>query len=185
MSQYVEDEDDETFSQNLVGGGGVKQTNRLLTPPPLPPNRKQRVQGADVIGELMMAFEAPAAAAFAAALNRVFASAEAQRAAGDPNWWRMAEAALAALGSNADVMVEYWQQGRESELDLASFLGSLLLDYCSQAEFPFLQARALWLASKVGLGPGGGGVSVVTGTTWLSCHLKLTLAHNAHFRLWT
>lgn len=41
VSQYVEDEDDETFSQNLVGGGGVKQTNRLLTPPPAPSLQSQ------------------------------------------------------------------------------------------------------------------------------------------------
>jgi hypothetical protein len=52
-----------------------------------------------LVDELLEAFEAEAVGALAGALRRRLGEGAAARAAGDPRWWRAAEAAALAVGS--------------------------------------------------------------------------------------
>lgn len=110
-------------------------------------------QGADdLLGELMLIETvgeefamAAVAALLGGALRRLEESA-AMRAAGQPDWWRIHEAALFALGRCADEILELVERGHVS-FDVASFLQTILLPDLAIDTSPYLLGRALWLAA--------------------------------------
>jgi hypothetical protein len=64
------------------------------------------------------------------AVQRVVVQANSARDAGDVNWWRQLEAALASVGSQADDVVECTQEevdaGKPAPVDIGSLLSNVV-----------------------------------------------------------
>ena len=71
------------------------------------------------------------------------------QAAGEEEWWKLREAALLAVGSVADPLLEA-PGSSDRDFDLASFLNSCLAEDLSASTPPYLLGRALWVASRYG-----------------------------------
>ena len=77
------------------------------------------------------------------------------QARGEPVWWKLREAALLAVGTVSEPLLEA-PGAADSDFDLASFLGNVLAeDLQPQAPGgpllpppPFLAGRALWVAAR-------------------------------------
>eukprot|EP00124_Ichthyophonus_hoferi_P002966 Ihof_evm7s229 gene=Ihof_evmTU7s229 len=66
----------------------------------------------------------------------------AARANGDPNWWKISEASLVALGHMSDLVED------DSQGELSTLLRTVYSQHLTNCNSPFLQGRALWLASR-------------------------------------
>jgi hypothetical protein len=92
------------------------------------------------------------AATIGTAVPRVVESANAARDAGDANWWRALEAALAAVGAQAEAIAEVVQDeaeaGKPSPIDVERLLTGVVPALLRLRECPFLQGRAFVFASQ-------------------------------------
>lgn len=97
------------------------------------------VSGQHAVGE--ESGSAVIAAVFEAA-RRTLEASEAQRQAGNGEWWKGSEAALYAVGQVSDVSED------SSELSELVGLVQAVFGHYLQVDAPYLQGRALWLAGR-------------------------------------
>lgn len=84
-----------------------------------------------------------------------------RQARGEAEWWKLREAALLAVGSVSERLLEA-PGGADCDFDLASFLANVLAEDLPQqhngssagaaAAPPLLAGRALWVAARCGTG---------------------------------
>lgn len=101
-----------------------------------------RVSGQDVLLSLGAEFEGKFLAALSEALTRHVNVAEAEKGAGNPNWWKIYEASMLAVGSFASLIIE-----KSDKFNVPQYLSLVrnLMDYQVSA---FLLGRCLWVVSQ-------------------------------------
>ncbi|KAL4070440.1 armadillo-type protein [Scleroderma citrinum] len=106
-----------------------------------------RVAGFEVLYTLLDRSPAQVCTTLQVQLQQAIASSHEARNRGTPNWWKLLEAALAAVGSHAEDILECIDEevesGRPKPLDIEDLLANVYLP-----EFPFLQGRAFVFASQ-------------------------------------
>ncbi|BFF89262.1 importin-9 [Drosophila madeirensis] len=115
--KFVDDEDD----------GGVELTVRMC--------------GRDVLLAINDEFGAKAIQPLQEALGRHFSVAEAEKAANNPNWWKIQEACMDAVHGFRDIILE-----GDSKFDLLNYL-TIVRNLLVHQESPHLVGRALWTLS--------------------------------------
>lgn len=122
-NQYVADEDDVTYSC--------------------------RVSGALLLEELVGAYKMVGIESIINAVNKRIEEATQAKAAGNPDWWKLREAAILAIGSISDSLLEPQYEGNH-KFNLEAFLDNMLSQDIGTGvmEYPFLHARAFSAAAK-------------------------------------
>ncbi|KAH8313820.1 hypothetical protein KR067_012298 [Drosophila pandora] len=115
--KFVDDEDD----------GGVELTVRMC--------------GLDVLLAINDEFGVKAIQPLQEALGRHFNVAEAEKAANNPNWWKIQEACMDAVHGFRDIILE-----GDSKFDLLNYL-TIVRNLLVHQESPHLVGRALWTLS--------------------------------------
>ncbi|MGH0188478.1 UNVERIFIED_CONTAM: hypothetical protein FKN15_029839 [Acipenser sinensis] len=100
--QFVEDEDDDTFSYSV------------------------RISAQDLLLAVSTEFQNESAAALAAAATRHLQEAEQAKNSGSEHWWKIHEACMLALGSVKSIITENVKTGR-IQFDMHGFLTSVIL----------------------------------------------------------
>ncbi|XP_064607438.1 importin-9-like [Liolophura sinensis] len=121
--QFVEDEDDDTFSYSV------------------------RISAQDLLLSLTSEFKSGSARALCAAVSQHMQEAEAAKSAGSQNWWKLHESCMLAIGSVKSEIVHCLQDGK-IQFDINGFLQSVVLADLSNSVSPFLTGRSLWTASR-------------------------------------
>ncbi|KAL1950948.1 hypothetical protein VTO73DRAFT_97 [Trametes versicolor] len=111
-----------------------------------------RMAGFDLLAVLVERAPVPAVTTFQSTIHRVVVESEKARNSGDDNWWRALEASLAAIGSQAedvlDVIDDERESGRAKPIDIESLLTNVIPNFLVLSQFPFLQGRAFVFASQ-------------------------------------
>ncbi|CAA7265862.1 unnamed protein product [Cyclocybe aegerita] len=111
-----------------------------------------RVAGFDLLSCLMERAPAQTTASFQSSITQVVVASEQTRNAGDPEWWRPLEAGLAAIGSQAesvlDCIEDEQESGRQKPIDIDSLLSNVIPPILGVSEAPFLQGRGFVFASQ-------------------------------------
>ncbi|KAF9235123.1 ARM repeat-containing protein [Melanogaster broomeanus] len=111
-----------------------------------------RVAGFELLNTILGRSPAEVCATFQNNLQQILASCQAAREAGVSSWWKPVEAALAAVGSQAEDVLECiedeQESGRQKPVDIGQLLANVIPSLLNQAEFPFLQGRAFVFASQ-------------------------------------
>ncbi|KAF8844142.1 ARM repeat-containing protein [Paxillus ammoniavirescens] len=111
-----------------------------------------RVAGFELLNTILGRSPAVVCATFQNNLEQIIASCRAARDARTPSWWKPLEAALAAVGSQAEDILECLEDeqdsGRQKPVDIEQLLAHVIPSLLNQAEFPFLQGRAFVFASQ-------------------------------------
>ncbi|KAL0575020.1 hypothetical protein V5O48_006949 [Marasmius crinis-equi] len=138
------DEDEETWANNA--NAFVAQEDDDLV------NYSVRVAGLDLLTVLMDRNTAQATAICHNVIQQIVGSSEQARNAGKKDWWRPLEAALAAIGSQAETIQECIEDeedsGRNKPIDIESLLSNVIPSILGQSAFPFLQGRGFVFASQ-------------------------------------
>ncbi|XP_071133365.1 importin-9-like [Mytilus edulis] len=121
--QFVEDEDDESFSYSV------------------------RISSQDLLLSLASEFQAESAPALCAAVTKHLQESEQQKNSGNENWWKIHESCMLAMGSVMNLVVEYVQTGKV-QFDVMGFLQTVVLNDMNYSASPFLVGRCLWAASR-------------------------------------
>ncbi|XP_029791315.1 importin-9 isoform X4 [Suricata suricatta] len=121
--QFVEDEDDDTFSYTV------------------------RIAAQDLLLAVATDFQNESAAALAAAATRHLQEAEQTKNSGTEHWWKIHEACMLALGSVKSIITDSVKNGR-IHFDMHGFLTNVILADLNLSVSPFLLGRALWAASR-------------------------------------
>ncbi|CAI9717889.1 importin-9-like isoform X1 [Octopus vulgaris] len=122
--QFVEDEDDDTFSYSV------------------------RISAQDLLLSLAAEFPNESAPALCQAFTQHIQQAELDKNAGNPNWWKVHESCLLALGSVRNLFVDYLKKGK-LQFDIKHFIESVILaDMAAESVSPFLIGRCLWTGSR-------------------------------------
>ncbi|KAL0068448.1 hypothetical protein AAF712_004526 [Marasmius tenuissimus] len=144
--QYIQmtDEDEDTWANNA--NAFVAQEDDDLV------NYSVRVAGLDLLTVLMDRNTAQATSICHNVIQQTAASSEQARNAGKKDWWRPLEAALAAIGSQAETIQECIEDeeesGRSKPIDIESLLSNVIPSILGQSDFPFLQGRGFVFASQ-------------------------------------
>ncbi|KAH9923163.1 armadillo-type protein [Epithele typhae] len=111
-----------------------------------------RMAGFELLSSLVGRRAAAAVSAFQSTIQRVVGEAEQTRNAGSQEWWRTLEAALAAIGAQAEDVLEALDDERlaerEKPIDIESLLTNVVPSFLVLSQFPFLQGRAFVFASQ-------------------------------------
>ncbi|KAF9225273.1 ARM repeat-containing protein [Gyrodon lividus] len=111
-----------------------------------------RVAGFELLNTILGRSPAEVCATLQNNLQQIIASCQAARDPGVPSWWKPLEAALAAVGSQAEDILECIEDEQESNrqkpVDIEQLLANVIPTLLNQAEFPFLQGRAFVFASQ-------------------------------------
>ncbi|OJT08019.1 Importin-9 [Trametes pubescens] len=111
-----------------------------------------RMAGFDLLAVLVERAPVPAVTTFQSTIHRVVLESEQARNAGSQDWWRALEASLAAIGSQAedvlDVIDDERESGRAKPIDIESLLTNVIPNFLVLSQFPFLQGRAFVFASQ-------------------------------------
>ncbi|KAJ7754965.1 armadillo-type protein [Mycena maculata] len=111
-----------------------------------------RVAGFDLLACLIDQTRAQTAVAFQSTIQEVISSSKQARDAGRRDWWRPLEAALAAIGSQAeaiqDCVEDEQDAGRAKPIDIEFLLSDIVPSVLGLSEFPFLQGRGFVFASQ-------------------------------------
>ncbi|KAI0829067.1 ARM repeat-containing protein [Trametes gibbosa] len=111
-----------------------------------------RMAGFDLLAVLIERVPAPTASIFQSTIHRVAVESEQARNVGGQDWWRALEASLAAIGSQAedllDIIDDERDSGRAKPIDIESILSNVIPSFLSLSQFPFLQGRAFVFASQ-------------------------------------
>ncbi|KAF9260865.1 ARM repeat-containing protein [Marasmius fiardii PR-910] len=138
------DEDEESWGNNA--NAFVAQEDDDLV------NYSVRVAGLDLLTVLMDRNPAQATAICHNIIQQTVGSSEQKRNSGKDDWWRPLEAALAAVGSQADTIQECiedeQESGRNRPIDIESLLTNVIPSILGQSAFPFLQGRGFVFASQ-------------------------------------
>ncbi|XP_076333062.1 importin 9 [Tachypleus tridentatus] len=121
--QFVEDEDDDTFSYSV------------------------RISAQDLLLSLCQEFESESAVGLCSAVTKHLQEAEVSKNSGNPYWWKLHESCMVALGSVKDLILEQIQNN-QLQFNLVEFLQSVVLLDLSSSVSPFLVGRCLWTASR-------------------------------------
>ncbi|KAK7464422.1 hypothetical protein VKT23_006589 [Stygiomarasmius scandens] len=111
-----------------------------------------RVAGLDLLTCLMDRTPAQTTSTCHSVIQHVVSSSDQARSAGKKDWWRPLEAALAAVGSQADsvqeCIEEEMESGRNKPIDIESLLTNVVPTILGQNDYPFLQGRGFVFASQ-------------------------------------
>ncbi|MCO5588833.1 hypothetical protein L7F22_042793 [Adiantum nelumboides] len=108
------------------------------------------IDGTLLLEELVSTFGLAAVQSIVQCVERRFGEASELKASGRTDWWKAREAALLAIGTVSDSLLEVKE---ECVFNVEGFLDSLLLEDLDPAGFkyPFLYGRALYVASKLSI----------------------------------
>jgi len=120
---FVEDEDEDSFAYSV------------------------RISAQDLLMALCSEFEEESCVSLAQTIERHIAESGQRRDAGAPDWWKIHEAVMLALGSKQEVIEAQIAAGRV-RFDLTNFLTGVVLADLNSPVHPFLLGRCLWVASK-------------------------------------
>ncbi|EAU92368.2 hypothetical protein CC1G_00587 [Coprinopsis cinerea okayama7 len=125
---FVAQEDDETFQYGV------------------------RVAGFDLLSVLIDREAVNTTKTFQTVLHQVVTASQQAKETGNSEWWRPLEAALAAVGSQAESILEVIEDeqdsGREKPIDLDYLLVNVVPFILTTPDKPFLQGRAFVFASQ-------------------------------------
>ncbi|CCL98539.1 uncharacterized protein FIBRA_00538 [Fibroporia radiculosa] len=111
-----------------------------------------RVAGLDMLGALVDGFRPIAMAALQRSIQEVTSLSDQARSIGNPDWWRLLEAMLTALGSQAESVLEWIDDevdsGRPNPIDIQALLTNVIPNLLGLSDCPFLQGRAFVFASQ-------------------------------------
>ncbi|KAH7886300.1 ARM repeat-containing protein [Phlebopus sp. FC_14] len=111
-----------------------------------------RVAGFELLNTVLDRSPAEVCKTFQDNLQQAIPSCQAARDNGSPSWWKPLEAVLAAIGSQAEDIMECvadeQESGRPKPIDIEQLLTNVIPSILSQADFPFLQGRAFVFASQ-------------------------------------
>uniref|UniRef100_A0A0D6QYM5 Importin N-terminal domain-containing protein n=1 Tax=Araucaria cunninghamii TaxID=56994 RepID=A0A0D6QYM5_ARACU len=109
-----------------------------------------RISGVLLLEELVSTYGLVGIRSIIDAVKKRVGEASQAKAVGNPNWWKLREAAILAFGSLSESLVEPQFEG-SLKFDLEAFLDDILAQDIGTGvvEFPFLHARAFWAAAKL------------------------------------
>ncbi|KAF5384768.1 hypothetical protein D9615_001050 [Tricholomella constricta] len=111
-----------------------------------------RVAGFDFLGSLVDRSPAATVKAFQSTVQKVVHSSQQLRDSGKKDWWRALEAALAAVGSQSEAILDCIEDeqdsGREKPIDVEYILSNIVPSILRLSEHPFLQGRGFVFASQ-------------------------------------
>ncbi|EKM84237.1 hypothetical protein AGABI1DRAFT_52094 [Agaricus bisporus var. burnettii JB137-S8] len=111
-----------------------------------------RMVGFDLLSVLVERLPGPATRAFSSVTNQVIQSSSQARESGNGQWWRPLEAALAAVGSQAEAVHDCVQDeqdsGRAKPIDIEHLLANVVPNILGLSQEPFLQGRGFVFASQ-------------------------------------
>ncbi|SNX84223.1 related to KAP114 - Member of the karyopherin-beta family, nuclear import [Melanopsichium pennsylvanicum] len=109
-----------------------------------------RIAAADLLGMLIEDFPIPALRCIGQQFHQLVQQANADRANGDQDWWKLHEGVLAAVGNNADAITDIVETQSEAKqaLDLESIFSTIVLPNVGNDATTFLQGRAFVFASQ-------------------------------------
>ncbi|KAF8899297.1 armadillo-type protein [Infundibulicybe gibba] len=111
-----------------------------------------RVAGFDLLGCLVDRTPAQTVTQFQSTIQHVVQSSQQSRDSGNNDWWRPLEAALAAIGSQAEAIMDCIEDeqdsGRAKPIDIEHLLSDVIPSLLGLSEFPFLQGRGFVFASQ-------------------------------------
>ncbi|XP_063952084.1 importin-9-like [Lytechinus pictus] len=122
-NQFVEDEDDDTFSYSV------------------------RISAQDLLLSLGSEFPQETSHGLMAALDRHLQEAQHAKTQGHNHWWKVHESCLLGLGSIKSLIIDKVGKGKLT-FNLSGFLTTTVLEDLQQTVSPFLLGRALWMASR-------------------------------------
>ncbi|EDO40537.1 predicted protein [Nematostella vectensis] len=118
-NQFVEDEDDDTFSYSV------------------------RIAAQDVLLAVSAEFKNEGAVTLASAVTRHVDEANNCKRKGDTNWWKLHEACMLAMGCVKSIIID-----KISSEDIVAFLNNVVLVDLQESVSPFLVGQALWVGSR-------------------------------------
>ncbi|KZP10073.1 ARM repeat-containing protein, partial [Athelia psychrophila] len=113
-----------------------------------------RVAGFDLLGVLVERWSTPTCVTLQATIQQIIATSGEARNAGVSDWhvWRSLEAGLAAMGSQAEAILDCVEEEEDSErakpIDIEYLLSDVVPSILTLSEFPFLQGRGFVFASQ-------------------------------------
>ncbi|KAG6872765.1 hypothetical protein C0995_006804 [Termitomyces sp. Mi166 len=111
-----------------------------------------RVAGFDFLGSLIDRNPAQTTQVFQLVARQVIQLSHQQREAGRQDWWRPLEAALAAVGSQAEAILDCIEDeedsGRQKPIDIEYLLSNVVPSILNLSQHPFLQGRGFVFASQ-------------------------------------
>ncbi|GBE77314.1 ARM repeat-containing protein [Sparassis crispa] len=111
-----------------------------------------RIAGFDLLASIFSRSAATTASSCQAVVQQLAVQSEEARSAGRHDWWRPLEAALAAVGSQSDALLDCLEDeelaGRPKPIDIQALLTNVVPSLVSISECPFLQGRAFVFASQ-------------------------------------
>lgn len=107
-----------------------------------------RVSGILLLEELVTTYEVSAIQSIMQSVERRISEAAESKARGRDDWWKVREAAILAIGTISESILEV---NTQSFFAMDAFLDSLLQEDLNSAgmKYPFLYGRALWVAAKL------------------------------------
>ncbi|XP_064632245.1 importin-9-like [Lineus longissimus] len=121
--QFVEDEDDDTFSYSV------------------------RISAQDLLLSLAHEFPTLSAKALCNAISTHIEQAEVAKNSGNKNWWKIHESVLLAMGSVKTLLLDAISSGK-LQFDVPKFLTVVVLNDMSLPDLPFLLGRCMWTSSR-------------------------------------
>ncbi|OSX67203.1 hypothetical protein POSPLADRAFT_1063974 [Postia placenta MAD-698-R-SB12] len=111
-----------------------------------------RLAGLDMLASLVEGYRPVAMIAMHQVIQEITTQSDGARSAGNTNWWRPLEAMLAAIGSQADEILEYIDDevdmGNPKPTDVETLLVNVIPNLLGLSDCPFLQGRAFVFASQ-------------------------------------
>lgn len=103
-----------------------------------------RISSQDVMRDITREFgSAKVLGALSEALARHVSVAEAEKANGSPNWWKIHEASILAVGAYKELILD-----QQPKFDLSQYLNYVRSLLTEQSDSPYLTARCLWVLSR-------------------------------------
>ncbi|EGO18981.1 hypothetical protein SERLADRAFT_418638 [Serpula lacrymans var. lacrymans S7.9] len=111
-----------------------------------------RVAGFDLLSSLVDRSPAQTCHSLQSTVHQIVASSQSTRDSGVAQWWKPLEAALAAIGSQAEDILECIEDERESgrtkPIDIEFLLADVVPSILNLSDHPFLQGRGFVFASQ-------------------------------------
>ncbi|ORX50392.1 ARM repeat-containing protein [Piromyces finnis] len=124
VNQYVQDEHEDTYSFNV------------------------RISTQELIVDcLSLFYPYETVNALINATNRHFQEGINSRNAGNPNWWKIHESCLLAIGRCSNIITDGVEQN-QIQFDLGGLFNNVILEDIGYSDLPFLQGRTLWFVSQ-------------------------------------
>jgi hypothetical protein len=121
--QFVEEEDEETYAYSV------------------------RICGQELLENITNDFKKESALAICKAISRHIEYANTLKLANNPNWWKVHEACLLAIGIIKQVIQDL-SAANMLDFDLNAFINQVVIASLCESNYPFLVGRALYTASK-------------------------------------